>query len=136
MRETLLIYMAVGTGSAIGGVARALLSLGSIAMFGPALPVGTIVANVIGSFLICFYATLSAPGGRLFHRSWVRQFVMGGFCGGFTTFSVFSLETMMLMEHGHRGLAAANVGISIASWLLAAWIGYALAARLNRLGGS
>lgn len=61
---------------------------------------------------------------------------MTGFCGGFTTFSVFSLETLRLAADGDLRMAALNVGISVISWLAAAWLGHALAARLNRLEGA
>lgn len=136
LRETALTYLAVGIGSAVGGVARALVSLGSVAAFGPQLPVGTLIANVLGSFIICFYAALSAPGGRVFHGSRLRVFIMAGFCGGFTTFSVFSLETMTFLHNDQIGHAVANVTISLLLWLLAGWAGHRLATRLNRLGGS
>lgn len=135
-RDALQLYLAVALGSAIGGVARALVSLAAIELAGPDFPWGTLAANVGGSFVIGFYATLSAPDGRLFVGARQRHFVMTGICGGFTTFSVFSLETLRLAADGNHTMAALNVGLSVATWLAAVWLGHALAARINRLGGT
>ena len=128
------LYGAVGLGAALGSLARGLVSLGLLAALGPAFPWGTLAVNVLGSFLIGLYATLSEPGGRLFASPAQRQFVLAGFCGGFTTFSIFSLEVVLLVERGNVGLAAVNLGASAVSWLLAVWAGYRLGLRLNRLG--
>ena len=73
------------------------------------------------------------PGGRIFASPAQRQFVLAGFCGGFTTFSIFSLETVLLVERGSFDLAMLNVGASIVSWLIAVWLGYRVGRHLNRL---
>ena len=73
--------------------------------------------------------------GRVLARPETRQFVLAGFCGGFTTFSIFSLETLLLVERQAFLLAALNIAGSTALWLLAVWVGYRLGARLNRLKG-
>lgn len=135
LRDGLLLYLAVALGTAIGGVARALVSLVAIELAGSGFPWGTLAANVVGSFVIGFYATLTAPDGRLFVGVRQRHFVMTGICGGFTTFSVFSLETLHLATAGDYRMAALNVVISVVAWLAAVWLGHALAARINRLGG-
>jgi CrcB protein len=135
-RDGLMLYLSVALGTAIGGVARALVSLAAIEVAGPGFPWGTLAANVVGSFVIGFYATLSAPDGRLFVGARQRHFVMTGICGGVTTFSVFSLETLRFATVGDYRMAALNVGLSVVTWLAAVWLGHALAARVNRLRGA
>jgi CrcB protein len=130
------LYAAVGLGSGLGAVARYLVSLGLVAMFGQGFPWATLAVNVVGSFVIGFYAMLAEPDGRLFVRPAIRQFVLAGFCGGFTTFSIFSLETLRLAEAGNPALAATYVAVSVVLWLVAVWMGWKLAERLNRLKGA
>jgi fluoride exporter len=127
------LYLAVGLGSAIGGTARWLISAGMQDWLGSGMPWGTLFVNITGSLLIGFYAALAAPGGRLFPGPRQRHFVMTGICGGYTTFSIFSLETMRFAEAGRLALASLHAGVSLAGWLVAVWIGYALAMRINRL---
>jgi fluoride exporter len=134
--QSVRLYLAVGTGSGIGAVARYLCSLGLIALFGDGFPWGTLAVNVVGSFVIGLYATLTEPDGRIFARATTRQFVLAGFCGGFTTFSIFSLETLRLAEAGSLTLATVNVAASVVLWLAAVWAGFRLAERLNRLKGA
>lgn len=136
LRGPLMLYVAVATGSVIGGVLRAIAGMVAHAFTGPGLPWGTLFVNVVGSFVIGFYATLTAPDGRAFATTRQRQFVMTGVCGGFTTFSVFSLETFHLMQAGAFDVAGANVGISVVTWLAAVWLGHTLALRVNRMGGA
>ncbi len=129
------LYLAVGLGGALGSVARSLVSVGLWHLLGPGFAWGTLAVNVAGSFLIGLYATLSEPGGRIFTSPARRQFVLAGFCGGFTTFSIFSLETLLLVERRAFGPAALNLGASVLLWLAAVWIGYRAGRRLNRLKG-
>lgn len=130
------LYLAVSAGAIIGSVLRALASIGALALLGPGFPWGTLFINVLGSFVIGFYSTLTGPDGRVLAGTRQRQFVMTGICGGFTTFSTFSLETLSLLQKGHWPMAGLNVGISITSWLVAVWLGQTVASRLNRLGGT
>jgi CrcB protein len=81
--------------------------------------------NVVGSFIIGFVAALSAPGGRFFISPLARQFIMIGLCGGYTTFSSFSLETLALFRTGEVARAAWNVALSVGLCLLAVWAGFA-----------
>lgn len=90
--------------------------------------------NVLGSFVIGFFSTLTGPDGRIFASTTARQFVMAGICGGYTTFSSFSLQTLNLMNDGEWFYAAANAFGSIVLCFLAVWAGHALAAGVGALG--
>jgi CrcB protein len=130
------MYLAVALGSALGGVARFALS-GTIAnVFGETFPWGTLFVNVTGSFIIGFFATLTAPDGRLFVSGTTRQFVMTGICGGYTTFSSFSLQTLNLMRDEEWVSAGANAAGSVVLCLIAVWLGHLAAASLNQLKGA
>jgi fluoride exporter len=132
--NTAILYAYVIAGSVIGGVARYAASVFIPPVSG--FPLATLFVNIVGSFIIGFYGTLSAPDGRLFASVRQRQFVMTGFCGGFTTFSSFSLETVRLLQAGMTHTALLNISVSVVTWLLSVWLGYAAASRLNRLKGS
>lgn len=125
------LYIAVMAGSALGAVARYACSLGILALAGPGFPWGTLAVNVLGSFLIGLYASMSGAGGCLRASPVQNQFVMTGFCGGFTTFSIFSLETVLLAGDGRSVLAGANILLSLALWLVAVWLGFGAGARMN-----
>lgn len=125
------LYLAIALGGALGSVARHLCALAGIALLGPAFPFATLGVNVAGSFLIGLYAALTGPDGRLFATPAMRQGVMAGFCGGFTTFSVFSLESIRLLEAGQWALALGYVAVSAATWLAGAWLGDRLGQRMN-----
>jgi CrcB protein len=129
-----ILYAWVALGSVIGGLARYFVSLALAT--GPGFPWATLFINVTGSFIIGFYATLTGPDGRMLARPEHRQFVMTGFCGGYTTFSTFSLETFRLFHDGAKYAALAYVGASVAGWLTAVWLGHMMAGRYNRLKGS
>lgn len=129
------LYAAVAIGTVIGGVLRAIASMAIEGPAGPGLPWATLFVNVTGSFVIGLYATLTGPEGRLFPGPKQRQFVMTGICGGYTTFSVFSLETLRLLDAGDLPAAGINVGVSVIAWLAAVWAGHTVATGLNRLKG-
>jgi CrcB protein len=131
---TAILYACVAIGAVLGGLARYLVSLLILPVWG--FPLATLFVNVTGSFIIGFYGTLSGPDGRWFASTQQRQFVMTGFCGGYTTFSSFSLETVRLLHAGLTRTALLNIVVSVVTWLLAVWLGYAVASRLNRLKGS
>ena len=93
-------YSIIGLGSALGGLARYLCGV-AVSQWSGQFPWGTLLVNVLGSLVIGCFATLTGPDGRLYVRTTGRQFVMIGICGGFTTFSAFSLETLQLLRaHG------------------------------------
>jgi CrcB protein len=102
-------------------------------LVGETFPWGTLVINVTGSFVIGFFATLTGPDGRLYIPSEGRQFVLVGLCGGYTTFSSFSLQTLNLMNDGEWVLVGANIGLSVVLCLVAVWAGFALGNTINSM---
>src|SRR6476646_8444563 len=132
--NTFVLYGYIAAGSVLGGVARYLLSL--LIELIPGFPWATLFVNVTGSFIIGFYAALSGPDGRLFASAQQRQFVTTGFCGGYTTFSTFSLETFRLFQAGDTRTALVNIAASIGASLLAVWLGHIWAGRINRVKGT
>ena len=126
-------YFWIAVGSALGGIARYWCSGAAARMFGETFPFGTLIVNVVGSFIIGFFATLTGPDGRVFVGSTMRQFVMIGFCGGYTTFSSFSLQTLNLVNDGEWLYAGANITLSVVLCLVAVWAGHLLAVSLNSI---
>jgi CrcB protein len=125
-------YLWIAVGSAIGGVSRFAIS-GLIAeRIGEIFPWGTLAVNVSGSLVIGFFFTLTEPDGRLLVGTTARQFVMIGICGGYTTFSSFSLQTLNLARDGDWLRASANIVLSVVLCLVAVWLGHIAAAALNR----
>jgi CrcB protein len=125
-------YLWVAVGGALGSVARYWCSGVVAHWFGESFPWGTLIVNVLGSFIIGLFATLTAPDGRLFVPSEARVFVMVGICGGYTTFSSFSLQTLNLARDGEWLGVGANVVLSVVLCLLAVWIGHAAAVAINK----
>jgi fluoride exporter len=133
MMGSMAIYVWVALGGAIGSTGRYWLS-GVVAQFiGETFPWGTLFVNVTGSFIIGFFAVLTGPDGRIYAGSSVRQFVMIGICGGYTTFSSFSLQTLNLMNDGEWFRAGGNVVLSVVLCLLAVWAGALLAGAINAM---
>jgi CrcB protein len=119
------MYLWVAIGGAFGSVGRFWLS-GLIAnRFGGTFPWGTIIVNVTGCLVIGFFNTLTGTEGR-----WL------GICGGYTTFSSFSLQTLNLANDGEWLYAGANILFSVVLCLLGVWIGHALAVYLNLMKGN
>ena len=131
-----MLYLLIMLGSALGGGARYWCSGFAATHFGETFPWGTLIVNVAGSFVIGFFATITGPDGRFLVGTEARQFVMVGFCGGFTTFSSFSLQTLNLVRDGEMARAGANTGLSFALCLLAVWLGHAAAVSFDQLKGS
>jgi CrcB protein len=123
-------------GSALGGGARYWCSGFVANRIGETFPWGTMFINILGSLVIGFFATATGPDGRFIVGSTGRQFVMIGLCGGYTTFSSFSLQTLNLARDGEWVRAGANIGLSVVLCLLAVWLGHILATMLNQLKGA
>lgn len=129
------MYLIVALGGALGSVGRFFLSGLAARHFGPTFPWGTLIVNVAGSFAIGFFATLTSPDGRVMAGPQARQFFMTGFCGGFTTFSSFSLQTLNLLHDGEWLQAGANVAGSVIICLAAVWLGHIAALQINAMKG-
>jgi fluoride exporter len=127
-------YLWIALGSALGGLARHWCTMMATAWFGVAFPWGTLFINVIGSFVIGLFFALTGPGGRFDVPLDARLFVMTGICGGYTTFSAFSLQTLSLFQDGAWLRGAAYILASVALCLIAVWVGYALAELINAHG--
>jgi fluoride exporter len=113
-------YLAISIGAILGANARYLLGGWIRDRAGTGFPLGTLVINVTGSFVIgVVYALLEEQGAP----DWVRPLVVIGFLGAYTTFSTFSLETLALAEEGAWVAAGANVLGSVALSLVAVWVG-------------
>lgn len=130
------LYFWIALGSALGGVARFGLSGFVAHRVGETFPWGTLIVNVAGSFVIGFFATLTAPEGRFPVGAAGRHFFMTGVLGGFTTFSSFSLQTLTLARDGDWLRAGGNTVGSLVFCLVAVWLGHVAAMALNALKGS
>ena len=128
----MLTYFWVALGGAIGSMARLWLSLNIALLTGLRFPWGTILVNIIGSLVIGFVATLTGPNGRVVVPVNAQAFVMVGLCGGFTTFSAFSLQTLELARDGRLLYAGANILLSVVLCLSAVALGHWLAALFGR----
>jgi fluoride exporter len=129
----MLSYLWIALGGALGTTARYWLSGVVARSIGETFPWGTLVINVTGSFVIGFFGALTGPDGRVFVGSTARQFVMIGMCGGYTTFSSFSLQTLNLMNDGEWFRAGANIGLSVLLCMFAVWVGVVLAGLVNAM---
>jgi CrcB protein len=133
--QTWLAYLWVATGGALGSVGRYWLSGLVAARVGETFPWGTLFVNVTGSFLIGLLAALTIPEGRFTASPGTRQFLMFGVCGGYTTFSSFSLQTLNLLRDGEWLYAGGNVLLSVLLCLIGVWLGFLLGAALNSTKG-
>jgi CrcB protein len=123
----MLIYFWIMLGGALGTGARFWASGLVAERFGEVFPWGTLFVNVSGSFVIGFFAALADPQGRFLVGPRARQFVMIGICGGYTTFSSFSLQTLELARDGDWLRAGLNSVLSLVCCLVAVWLGRSVA---------
>src|SRR5438270_11558641 len=124
-----MIWWYVAVGSAVGGVAR--FALASIVQqrVGPNFPVGTLVVNITGSFLLGLLLRYALATDAISPE--LRALLTTGFCGGYTTFSTFTYDTLVLMEEGGgHGRAGLYVLLSVVLSLVAAWLGIMAASAL------
>ena len=125
------MILAVALGSAIGGVTRLLLGAAVQERFGPGFPAGTLLINITGSLLLGFLMRFALATPAISPE--MRGFLTTGLCGGYTTFSTFTFETMALFNDGEVGRASAYVAASVALSLLGVYLGAAAAGGLIAL---
>ncbi|ERS92113.1 MULTISPECIES: fluoride efflux transporter FluC [unclassified Halomonas] len=113
-------YAAVGLGSGLGSLSRHQLGLW---LATPGFPWATLAVNLLGSALIALFAAWAVHREHGWVARW-QPFLVAGFCGGFTTFSLFGLETLQLLAQARPGLALTYLLVSLGLWLAAAWLGY------------
>jgi CrcB protein len=128
-----MLYLWIGIGGALGSICRFWCSGFTARLVGETFPFGTMLVNIVGSFIIGFAATAMGPDGRMFAGTAARQFVMTGFCGGFTTFSSFSLQTLNLLNDGEWLYATGNAGLSFLLCMMSVWAGQVLAINMNAM---
>lgn len=119
-------YLWVTIGSAIGGLLRYAITRWTLTI-SMSFPYGTVFINVLGSFVIGYFGTLTLQSGKFAASDNTRLFVMVGICGGFTTFSSFSLQTFDLLRTGAWGRALVNAVFSVVLCVAAVAAGHLLA---------
>lgn len=121
-----LVFLGGGTGAICRYVATTLLS----ARFGSFFPLGTFFVNACGSFLMGFLTSMllrfAVHDADFLPETW-RLLLAVGFLGGFTTFSSFSMDTLLLINGSHAMLALVNVLVNVFVGLVLAWLGFVLA---------
>jgi CrcB protein len=128
-----LNYLLIAIGSALGGTARYGFSRAVALRYGETFPWGTLVVNVSGSFLIGLIASLTGPDSRLVVSPNIRNFLMVGICGGYTTFSSFSLQTLELIRNRDFAEAGGNILLSVAACMAAVSIGFIVGSGISGL---
>jgi CrcB protein len=134
----MIAYLLVALGGALGSVSRFWLSDVVAARYGETFPWGTLVINVSGSFVIGAIGAFTLSEGRLDPQSrrFVTQFLMIGICGGYTTFSSFSWQTLNLLRDREWLYAGGNVLLSVALCMIAVWLGYLAGSLFGSMKGN
>lgn len=129
----MLAYLWVAIGGALGSMARYAVGGFVSEKSGGSFPWGTLVVNVTGSFIIGILGALTLPEGKMTpqSRAFATQLLITGVCGGYTTFSSFSLQTLNLLRDGEWFYAAGNILLSVILCMIAVWIGYVLGNKFN-----
>jgi fluoride exporter len=120
-------YLWIFLGGGLGSMARWAATAWLGRHLGESFPWGTVLVNVTGSLAIGFAAWWTGPDGRWVAPPGFREFFLAGVCGGYTTFSSFSLQTLNLLVAGEWPKAAANIVFSVLLCLGAVWLGHAAA---------
>lgn len=128
-------YLWIFIGGGLGSIMRFAFSGCVARLIGETFPWGTLLVNITGSFAIGIFFTLTLPEGRWMAPVTLRQFLMVGICGGYTTFSSFSLQTLTLAQGGQWFKAGAYVVLSVVLCLVAVWLGHIAAMSVNSLKG-
>ena len=123
---TVTTWLAVAAGGALGSLARFWIAAVMTMLTGPRFPWGTLLINVLGSFIIGLVAGLTAMPQRVGMHPDVRAFLMVGVCGGFTTFSAFSLQSLELLQAGEMVPALGYMLGSVVLCLIGVWAGWLL----------
>jgi CrcB protein len=127
-----LTFFWVALGSALGGMARYAITVSTVRLGDGLFPWSTLGINALGSFIIGLFFVLSLPNGSLQVGMNARVFVMTGICGGFTTFSAFSLQSVELMKDGRTGEALGYIAASVLSCLALTALGIWLGGRMGK----
>ena len=128
-----ITYLWIAVGGGIGSMSRYGVSRIFTFWFGETFPWGTLACNITGSLIIGMFAGLTGPDGRLLVAPDLRQMVLVGFCGGYTTFSSFSLQTLALIREGDLIEAGANIVMSVVLCLVFVWLGTIAATLANQM---
>lgn len=131
-----MVYLWVAIGGALGSLARFWLGNAVVLLAGTEFPWGTLLINVLGSFVISFFTVLTGSSQRFPLPYEARAFVTVGICGGFTTFSSFSLQTIELVRTGQAGRAGLYVAASVFLCLAGCALGFVSAAAVNHSLGA
>jgi CrcB protein len=128
-----IAYLWIAIGGALGSVSRYWINGFVSDKIGATFPWGTLVINVVGSFVIGLVGAIASPEGRLDPqaRKFATQFLMIGVCGGYTTFSSFSWQTLNLLRDGEWRYAGGNILLSVILCMMAVWLGWLLGSVFN-----
>jgi CrcB protein len=134
----MITYLWIAIGGALGSVGRFWLNGIVSRHFGETFPWGTMLINVTGSLAIGVIGALASPEGRMDSqsRAFATQFLMIGICGGYTTFSSLSWQTLRLMQDREWLYAGGNVILSVTLCMIAVWLGYALGSAMSSMKGN
>jgi CrcB protein len=133
----MLAYFWVAIGGAMGSMARYGLGNFVSEKTGGSFPWGTLLINITGSFIIGILGALTASEGKMTSqsRALATQLLITGVCGGYTTFSSFSLQTLNLLRDRQWFYAGGNILLSVVLCMIAVWLGYLLGSTFNAMKG-